>query len=100
MFLCYCRSGNIREVLFFANFAKMTNSRIQESHQKYYYNNSYKEKSKFANSKLREKSQNQKFAKITRCTVFILTVTSRYRRLLDPLPYGPPGTQDLEQTLV
>ena len=33
----YCRSGNIREVLIFANFARRTNSQIQESRK-----NSYK----------------------------------------------------------
>ena len=27
----YCRSGDIREVLIFANFARRANSRIQES---------------------------------------------------------------------
>ena len=32
----YCTSGNIREVLIFANFAR-TNSRIQESRENYYY---------------------------------------------------------------
>ena len=36
--LNYCRSGNIREVLFFANFASMSNSRIQESCENYYFN--------------------------------------------------------------
>ena len=32
----YCRSGNIREVLIFANFARRTNLRIQESRGNYY----------------------------------------------------------------
>ena len=59
-----CRSGNIREVLIFANFARRTNSRIQDSRENYYYNNASKEKRKLANSKLREKCQNRKFAKI------------------------------------
>ena len=36
----YCRSGNIREVLIFANFARKTSSRIQESRENYYYYNS------------------------------------------------------------
>ena len=72
--MSYCRSGNIREVLIFANFARRTNSRIQESREEYYYNSPTKEKWKLANSKLREKSQNKnsrKFAhaKITRSTV-------------------------------
>ena len=53
-----CRSGNIREVLIFANFAR-TNSRIQECREFCYYNNSAtKEKEKFANSKLWWKAQN------------------------------------------
>ena len=29
----YCRPGNIREVLIFANFARRTNSRIQKSRE-------------------------------------------------------------------
>ena len=48
----YCRSGNIREVLIFANFVGGGNSRIQDSRENYYYNRATK------------KSQNQKFAKI------------------------------------
>ena len=60
----YCRSGFICEVLIFANFARRTNSRIQESRENYYCNSGTKEKRKFANSKLREKSQNRKLAKI------------------------------------
>ena len=40
----YSRSGNIREVLIFANFAWKTNSRIQESRENYYYNSGTKEK--------------------------------------------------------
>ena len=47
----YCRSGNIREVLIFANFASRTNSRIQEFRENYFYNSTNKEKWKFANSK-------------------------------------------------
>ena len=31
-----CRSGNTREVLIFANFARRTNSRIKESRENYY----------------------------------------------------------------
>ena len=58
----YRKSGHIREVLIFANFARRTNSRIQESRKK--YNSTTEEKWKFANSKLREKSQNQTFSKI------------------------------------
>ena len=60
----YCISGNIREVLIFANFSKRTNSRIQESREKYYYNSVIKEKYEFENYKFHEKSQNRKFAKI------------------------------------
>ena len=40
----YCRSGNIREVSIFANFARRTNSRIQESRENYFYNSATKEK--------------------------------------------------------
>ena len=29
----YCRSGNIREVFIFANYARRTNSRMQESRE-------------------------------------------------------------------
>ena len=59
----YSRSGNIHEVLFFANFAR-TNSLFQETREKYYYYSVIDEKGKFTNSKLHEKSKNQKFAKI------------------------------------
>ena len=52
----YCRSDNIREVSIFVNFAREDNN--------YYYNSSTIEQWKFANSKLREKSQNQKLVKI------------------------------------
>ena len=55
--------GDIREVLIFANSAS-TNSRIKKSRENYYYYSATKEIWKLANSKLREKSQNQKFAKI------------------------------------
>ena len=40
----YCRSGNIREVLIFANFTSRTNSRIQESRENYYFNSATEEK--------------------------------------------------------
>ena len=60
----YCRSGDIHEVLIFASFARRTNARILESHENYLYNGATKKKRKFANSKLREKSQNQKLANI------------------------------------
>ena len=46
-----CRSGNISEVLIFANFERRTNSRIQESRENYYYNSTNKQK-KNANSRL------------------------------------------------
>ena len=48
----YCRSGNIREVLIFAYFARRTNSRIQESREN--YKNATEEKWKFPNSELRK----------------------------------------------
>ena len=41
--------------------------RIEESREYYYYNSATKEKLKFANSELREKSKNEKFAKIETC---------------------------------
>ena len=59
--LAYCKSGNIRNVLI---FARRTSSRIRESRENYYYISATKEKWKLTNYKLREKSQNQKFAKI------------------------------------
>ena len=42
--LVYCRSGNIREVLIFADVARRTNSRIQESRENCYYNSDTEEK--------------------------------------------------------
>ena len=42
----YCRYGNIREILFFMNFTRNTNSRIQEPRKMYYYNSDTKEKVK------------------------------------------------------
>ena len=60
-FHSYCRSGNICEVFIFANFARKTNSRIQESREYLYYNSTVK---KNINLKLREKAQNQNFARI------------------------------------
>ena len=54
----------IREVSIFANIARRTNSRIQESRKNYYYKSATKERWKFGNSNFPEKSQNQKFAKI------------------------------------
>ena len=47
MKVIYCRhgrSGNIRKVLIFANFARRTNSRIQESRENYYYISATKKK--------------------------------------------------------
>ena len=38
----YCRSGNFREVLIFENFARRTNSRIQESRENHHYNSAIK----------------------------------------------------------
>ena len=40
----YCRSDNFREVLFFGNFARRVNSRMQESRENYHYNSATKEK--------------------------------------------------------
>ena len=61
IFVIYCRSGDIRDVLI---FARRTTAQIQEFRGNYYYNTATKEKCNFANSEQREKSQNQKFAKI------------------------------------
>ena len=63
----YCRSGNIREVLIFVDFARKTNSRIQKSRKNNFYNGATREKLKFANSKLREKLKTRK---ITSSTVY------------------------------
>ena len=63
----YCRSGNIGEVLFFANLARRTNSRI--SRKNYYYNSATIEKLEF------------KHAKITRSTVSSSPVSPNLRRL-------------------
>ena len=43
IFTVYCRSGNIRKVLIFANFAKKTNSPMQESCNFFYYNSATNE---------------------------------------------------------
>ena len=40
------------------------NTRIQESHENYFYNSATKEKIKLANSKLREKYQYEKITKM------------------------------------
>ena len=72
--MTYCRSGNIREVLIFANFARRTNSRIQESLEKYYYNIALLKKNKnsrilnFVKSPKIRNSRKSKHAKITRST--------------------------------
>ena len=71
----YCRYGNICEVLIFVNFARRTNSRIQESPGNYYYNIATKEE-KFVNYKQREKSKNKKFSKIK--TREMIKFTVRY----------------------
>ena len=45
IWLCaYCRSGHIRDVLIFTNFATRTSSRIQEFRENYYYNSATREK--------------------------------------------------------
>ena len=53
-FFVYCRSGNIREVLIFAYFARRVNLRIQKSRENYYHNCATKEKWKFVISETRE----------------------------------------------
>ena len=56
----------------------MTNSRIQESRENFYYNSATEKKWKFANYKLRKKSQNPKFAKIqTRENYQIYSITNQ-----------------------
>ena len=52
------------DLVIVANFARRTNSQIQESRENYYYDSATKGKLKFASFKFRGKSQNQKFAKI------------------------------------
>ena len=42
--LKYGRSGNISEILIFVNFAKKTNSLIQESRKNYYNNSAIKKR--------------------------------------------------------
>ena len=42
--MTYCRSGNVREVLIFANFARTTNPQIEESRENYFYNSATKKK--------------------------------------------------------
>ena len=72
-YIIYCSSDDISEVLIFAS---RTNSRIQESCEKYYYYSDTEENLKCKNSKLREKlqikySRKFKHAKITKSTVCI-----------------------------
>ena len=70
----YCRSSNIRDVLIFTNFAKRTNSRIQESCENYYYIGATIVKMKIREFlTLSEISNSRKFkhAKITRSTVCV-----------------------------
>ena len=72
--MTYCRSGNILEVLIFANFARRTNSRIQESLENYYYNIALLKKNEnsrilnFVKSPKIRNSRKCKHAKITRST--------------------------------
>ena len=72
----YCRSGNIREVLIFANFARRTNSRIQEPRENYHYNSATEKNLNsrilnFVKSPKIRNSRKIKHAKITRFTVYI-----------------------------
>ena len=61
-----CRSGNIRKVLIFGNFARRTYSRIQESRENYFYNSATNSKSR-KNFKIKN-SRKFKHARITRST--------------------------------
>ena len=54
--LRYCRSGNMREILIFANFASWTNSRFKNL-AKVIFIKMLLKKLKFENSKLHEKSK-------------------------------------------
>ena len=72
----YCRSGNIREVLIiYANFAMMTNSRIRESREFFFFIKALLEKNNnsriliFVKSPKIRNSQKLKHAKTTRSTV-------------------------------
>ena len=42
-FINCCTSGNIHKVVIFVNLARRTNSRMQESHENYYYNSATKD---------------------------------------------------------
>ena len=71
----YCRSGNICEVLIFANFARKMNSRIQESRESYYYNRATKKNENsrilnFVKNLKNENSRKFKHAKITKSAVY------------------------------
>ena len=67
----------------FRYFARRTNSHIQESQENYYSNSATIEKLKFTNSKLCEKSQNQKFAKIWTCENYqTYSISLRFRGLV------------------
>ena len=90
----YCRSGNICEVLIFANFARRTNSRLREYRENDNINSAIKEKCKF---------QNQKFAKIlTRENYQIYSISVRgpslesdvYRRQILTYKIGPRTEKD------
>ena len=63
----YCWSDNISKILFFANFTRRTNSRIQKSHGNYYYTSATKEKGKLANSKLSENLITRKLPDLQYC---------------------------------
>ena len=73
----YCRSGDVREVLIFANFARSKNLGIQESRKNHYYNSATKEKKEnsrilsFVGSPKIRNSRKFKHAKITRSTVVL-----------------------------
>ena len=76
------RSCNIREVLIFENFARRTNSRVQESRENYYYYNSATvievENSRILDFEKSPKITNlrkSKHAKITRSTVYQVSST-------------------------
>ena len=78
-----CRSGNTREVLIFAYFARRTNLRIKESRE-YYFKSATKDKRKLTKSNFRGKSHNGKFAKIWARVIYkIYSISSCFELVIN-----------------
>ena len=82
----------------FRKSAKKTNSRIPKSCENYYYSSASKEKRKFASSKLREKSQNQKFRKFKHAKIIRSTVIHIFIHLKLCLATGGGGPRVVVST--